>query len=118
MTPPGHWPGKYRYRSSPKRVGATGRPRSRTRRPGGVIPKIAPNDPATDGGSPPDPRGLHLPAPADEPRALHLPAPADGPGGLHLPAALDGPGSGYSLLFDANPSAMWVYDCETLRMLA
>src|SRR5947207_8524915 len=103
MTPPGHWPGTYRYRSSPKRAGATGRPRSRTRRPGGVIPKIAPNDPVTDGGYPPDPGGLHLPAPAD------------GPGGLHLPAALDGPGSGYSLLFDANPSAMWVYDCETLR---
>src|SRR5438874_10847207 len=100
MTPPGHWPRTYRYRSFRKSVGATGRPRPRSRRPGGVIPKIAPNDPVADGG--------YLSGP--EAGGLHLSAVPDGPG--------PGPGSGYSLLFDANPSAMWVHDGETLRILA
>jgi diguanylate cyclase (GGDEF)-like protein/PAS domain S-box-containing protein len=33
-------------------------------------------------------------------------------------AAWDGPAAGPSLLFDANPSAMWVHDPDTLRLLA
>jgi len=50
--------------------------------PGGVIPKIAPNGPVTDGGLAP------------------------------------GPGASCSLLFDASPTAMWVHDADTLRILA
>ncbi|HEV7864522.1 MAG TPA: diguanylate cyclase, partial [Acidimicrobiia bacterium] len=88
MTPPGHWPGTYRYRSCTG-GSATGCPCPRARRPGGVIPKIAPNDPATDG-------DLRL-----------------GPA-----APWDGLGSGDSLLFAANPTAMWVHDSDTLRFLA
>jgi diguanylate cyclase (GGDEF)-like protein/PAS domain S-box-containing protein len=50
--------------------------------PGGVIPKIAPNGPLTDGNRSP------------------------------------GPGVGCALFFDANPTAMWVHDRDTLRILA
>jgi diguanylate cyclase (GGDEF)-like protein/PAS domain S-box-containing protein len=55
----------------------------------GVILETAPNDPVTDGGFP------------------------HGPG-----ATLDVLGSGSLLLFESSPLAMWVHDCETLRILA
>jgi diguanylate cyclase (GGDEF)-like protein/PAS domain S-box-containing protein len=48
-----------------------------------------PNDPVTDGGFPPGPV-----------------------------AGLDVLGSGSGLLFEASPMAMWVHDCDTLRILA
>src|SRR5438067_1101893 len=97
MTPLGHWPRTYRYRSFRRGFGVAQARRAPPGRlfmvPGGVIPKIASNGPVTDGGVVPGP-------------------------GATLDAAFDRAWSGCPLLFDASSTAMVVHDPDTLRILA
>src|SRR5437763_524489 len=97
MTPLGHWPRTYRYRSFRRGFGVAQARRAPPGRlfmvPGGVIPKIASNGPVTDGGVVPGP-------------------------GATLDAAFERAWSGCPLLFDASSTAMVVHDPDTLRILA